>query len=255
MRKLILEGGSTAAAIQARGLFSFVIQFVSVHRAYFLREENYKIQFDLRESAYSANSNNHWDSFFVQEPIGSGERTVWGEGGNTYGYSFDFYDINEREIAKDIIQKHLILQPQIQEIIQDFYDNNFKGSKILGVHKRGTDISIHHEPASLESFFNVIDGIVQNYDKIFLSTDEKKVVEEFKRRYPNVLNVSYHTLSDYSHIPNFKAPDSKSRGYQIGVDAILDSYLLSMCDFLIKGNSNLSNFSLLLNPELKFLCL
>jgi hypothetical protein len=93
---------------------------------------------------------------------------------------------------------------------------------------------------------------MHEYDRIFLSTDEKRVVDAFKERYSNVVNASYNTLSNYSNLPNFKTNEGKSDGYQVGVEAILDAYLLAKCDFLIKGNSNLSNFTLLANPELEF---
>jgi hypothetical protein len=184
-----------------------------------------------------------------------GERTVWGRGGNHYGYSFDFDDIHEREIAKKIIDKHLILRPQIQQPLDEFYEKNMKGKKILGIHKRGTDIHIHHQPASLDSFFERVDQVVNEYDGIYLSTDEKFVVDQFKSRYDKILNASYQTLSDQPQMPNFKTHQGRSQGFEVGKDAIIDAYLLSKTDFLIKGNSNLSNFSLLLNPDLKFICI
>ena len=252
MKKLILEGGNNPTSIQARGLFSFIIQYVSVHRAYFLDNEKYKIYFDLRDSSYSPHEGNHWDLFYMQEPLDDGQRTVWGDSGNLYGYSFDYQNVAERQIAQDIIKRHLVLKPHIQKLIDDFYNSNLRGFKILGVHKRGTDISIHHEPASLEFFFESVDKVMHEYDRIFLSTDEKRVVDAFKQRYSNVVNASYNTLSNYSNLPNFKTNEGKSDGYQVGVEAILDAYLLAKCDFLIKGNSNLSNFSLLANPELEF---
>jgi len=252
MERLILEGGDNPALIQGRGLFSFVIQFVSVHRAYFLDENDYKISFDLRGSSYSTCAGNHWDLFFEQETFDQGQRTVWAKGGNTYGYSFDFNNLKEKEIAKSIIQRYLILKPEIQNLIDDFSMKHFTGKKILGIHKRGTDIGMHHQPASLDSFFELVDQKIGSYDSIFLSTDEKYVVDRFKDRYPNVLNVSYDTLSSQSNLPNFKTTEGKLQGYQVGVDAILDAFLLAKTDFLIKGNSNLSNFSLLANPELEF---
>ena len=254
MKNLILEGGNNPQSIQARGLFSFVVQFVSVHRAYF-DDNDQKIFFDLRDSAYSTTGGNHWDLFFIQDPISPGERTVWGRGGNHYGYSFDFDDIQERKIAKKIIDKHLILRPQIQEPLDEFYEKNMKDKKILGIHKRGTDIHIHHHPASLDSFFERVDQVVNQYDGIYLSTDEKFVVDQFKSRYDKILNASYQTLSDQPQMPNFKTHQGRSQGFEVGKDAILDAYLLSKTDFLIKGNSNLSNFSLLLNPDLKFICI
>jgi len=38
----------------------------------------------------------------------------------------------------------------------------------------------------------------------------------------------------------------------MGEDVIVESLLLSKTDFLLKGKSNMSNFSLLYNPLLQF---
>ena len=59
---LILESGPSSIE---RGFFSFVIQFVSVHRHYFTQNIDYKIYFDMRNSAYSDYSGNQWNDFFT----------------------------------------------------------------------------------------------------------------------------------------------------------------------------------------------
>jgi hypothetical protein len=46
MKNLILEGGNNPQSIQARGLFSFVVQYVSVHRAYFDDNDGQKSVYD-----------------------------------------------------------------------------------------------------------------------------------------------------------------------------------------------------------------
>ena len=244
---LILESGPSSIE---RGFFSFVIQFVSVHRHYFTQNIDYKIYFDMRDSAYSDYRGNQWNDFFLQEPITSGKRTVWGDSGNVYGYSFDFEDKKERKIAKEIIDTHLKLNSDISNKIESFYLEMFAGKKILGVHKRGTDISTHHESPPLEKYFEIIDRIHTNFDAIYLACDETVSIKLFKQRYPNVINLSSSTASDDENLPNFKTDISNK--YKMAEDVIIDAYLLSKCDMLVKMNSNLSNFSLLLNPDLEF---
>lgn len=247
VKKIILEGGSTP---MERGIFSFVIQFISVHRHYFYGDVDYKISFDLRNSAYGDNDLNHWDLFFNQENFNDGERTIWGDGGNIYGYDFDFSDTQERKKASEIIEKRLHLSLEITDRIKKFQTDFFEGKKILGVHKRGTDIVIHHGKKDINKYFELIDQVIKEYDAIYLASDDKQSVDFFKEKYDNVINTSYSTSSDCD-LPNFKTPGIER--HKMGIEAIIDSYLLSKTDLLIRPNSNLSNFSLLLNPELKFI--
>lgn len=255
MKKIILNPGGSP---NERGLFSFVIQYLSAHRHY-LDNPSVIIDFDLNQkSAYFDSgiefTNNVWNYFFnsldSSENITSEENIVWTEIGNFYGYSFNFKDEKEREISSKIISEKLILREEIVEEINCFFEKNLKDKKILGVHKRGTDIGYHHQAKSLGEYFSEIDAIKDNFDVIFLSTDERIVVDEFEKKYSNVLNYSYDSLSVSKDKPNFKA--KTMGGYKTGKDAVLDAYILSKCDFLIQTNSNLSNFSLLVNPNLNF---
>lgn len=247
---LILESGASSPE---RGFFSFIIQFVSVHRHYFIQDIDYKIYFDMRNSSYSDSKDNQWNEFFLQDSITAGKRTFWGDSGNFYGYSFDFENKTERKIAKEIIDTHLKLNSEIGNKIESLYLEIFAGKKILGVHKRGTDIGTHHESPPLQRYFEIIDRIHSNFDWIYLACDETVSIELFKQRYTNVINLSSSTVSDDQNLPNFKKkmPDK----YKMAEDVIIDAYLLSKCDMLVKMNSNLSNFSLLLNPDLEFISL
>jgi hypothetical protein len=250
VKVLILESGESSSE---RGFFSFVIQFVSVHRHYFTLGIDYKIYFDMRNSSYSDSKDNQWNEFFLQDIITDGKRTFWGDSGNFYGYSFDFGNKTERKIAKEIIDTHLKLKSEIGTKILSLYLEMFAGKKILGVHKRGTDIGTHHESPPLQKYFEIIDKIHSNFDCIYLACDEAVSIELFKQRYPNVINLSGSTVTDDQDLPNFKKkmPDK----YRMAEDVIIDAYLLSTCDLLVKMNSNLSNFSLLLNPDLDFISL
>ena len=94
-----------------------------------------------------------------------------------------------------------------------------------------------------------VDFIVNDYDFIFLATDRRLVVDKFKE-------IFEHSILQLRVTPQtqlflvFKS--STVGGYKMAEDTLIDAYLLSKTDFLIKTNSNLSNFSLLANSNLKF---
>ena len=239
-----------------RGLFSFILQHISNCRDLY---NNYEFvsNFDLRyNTAYFDNSisnKNTWEYFIdVETDLSISENTIseiWLGKVNFYGYDFNYDNIDERIIAKDIINKHVKFKDEILKSVDYFFNDKMNGSKILGVHKRGTDISIHHNKIDIESYFNEIDLILDDYDSIFLCTDEKEVIDIFKKKYNNIITFESKTLSNNSHVPSFKY---RKDGYLMGFEVIVESLLLSKADFLLKTNSNVSNFSLLYNPFLKY---
>ena len=240
-----------------RGLFSFINQFLATCKFYKNKKDDFLFYYDLiNKSSYLdcsiKETKNVWEYFFEvnkNEHFTKEIKVEWTDIGNYYGYKFDFNNKLEREEVSNIISENLILKPEILKNINQFIDDNFENKRVLGVHKRGTDIHMHHKIKSLEDYFKEIDLIIQDYDLIFLSTDEKKVVDLFKQKYSNVITHSYDSLSNSSNLPNFK--EKTTNGYKIGFDALSDAYILSNCKFLIQTNSNLSNFALLANSNLK----
>lgn len=252
MRHLILE---PCIYSEYRGFFSFVNQYLSA--CHYYHNDNVYVSFDLtKKSKYYDPSitytDNVWEYFFNVDKLENvpEERAVWGQFGNRFSYTFNYYDLSNRAIAEEVINKHLIIKPNILDKINNFVDENFKDKKILGVHKRGTDIGQHHDVKSLNDYFNEVDKHIQNYDALFISTDERSVIDKFNERYGNVIFNSYESLSTNPDLPNFLAPNVS--GYKMGEDVLIDASLLSKTDFLIQTNSNLSNFSLLANSKLGF---
>lgn len=238
-----------------RGLFSFILQHISNCRE--LYGSSFKSNFDLRyKTAYFDDkilNKNTWEYFIDSETdLEVSENTIseyWLGKVNFYGYDFNYGNIDERIIARDIINKHIKFKKEILNSVDKFFDEKMKGFKILGIHKRGTDISMHHKKIDIDNYFYEIDLILSDYDIIFLCTDEKEVIDMFKIRYNNIITIDSKTLSDNPNIPSFKY---RKDGYLMGFEVIVESILLSKVDFLLKTNSNVSNFSLLYNPFLKY---
>jgi hypothetical protein len=246
-----------------RGLLSFVLQHLSNCRE--LYGSDFVSNFDLRNrTSYfddRISNKNTWEYFFdVSTDLNIRENTRCGawpapviSGGriNFYGYDFNYNNTDERIIAKNIIDKHARFNSDILNSVNKFFDDKMKGFKILGVHKRGTDIALHHTKMPIERYFSEIDSIISDYDYVFLSTDEESVVETFKSKYKNLITFNSKTLSSNPRTPSFKLNPRKD-GYLMGFEVIIESLLLSKVDFLLKTNSNVSNFSLLYNPFLKY---
>jgi hypothetical protein len=245
-----------------RGLFSFVLQYLSNCRHFHTLNEEFLINFDLRnQSLYYDNNitktNNVWE-YYIKPEFDLNQQyenilvVEWQGIFNYYGYDFDFNNVNERHHANNIIKQNLKFTDNILLKVDDFYDK-IKDNKILGVHIRGTDITIHHTKHDIEVYINHIDEQLKNgFDLIFVCTDEYHMLNLLKEVYGDkLIHYNSNTLSNNSSLPLFK--QETNHQYQMGEDVIVESLILSKTNFLIKSNSNVSNFSLLYNPDLNFI--
>jgi hypothetical protein len=87
------------------------------------------------------------------------------------------------------------------------------------------------------------------YDQILICTDSLSVRERFVERYGKRLVWLDASLT---HEGEMHARPSTHRfsKQKLGDDAIVEAYLLSRTQFLLHGNSNLTNFVLCNSPEL-----
>lgn len=258
MKYVITQGDKYT---EERGLFSFVLQYLSNCRYYHSLNENFCINFDLKNktSYYDKNNlttNNVWEYYFIPEfnldVVHDNTIFVeWVGEFNFYGYDFDFNNINEKTHIKNIINVNLKFNNNILNKVDVFYEK-YKDKKILGVHVRGTDIIIHHNKFNLSRYVDIINNeLINGYDFIFICSDEHNVISELKEIYGDKL-INYHTetLSNNPNLPLFK--QEVDNRYQMGEDVIIESLILSKTSHLIKSKSNVSNFSLLYNPDLQF---
>ena len=169
-----------------------------------------------------------------------------------------------RPKCSDIIKAHISLQPWLREQIQNLYDEYFKPYRVLGVHLRGPGkdnvghggvdrlnhlLGVGSPPFA--KYFEIIDAKLQEYDRIFLGTDAGMVQKEMRERYGDKV---FTVASDQYELGEAHAKNRKAAGgisfNKLGMEAIIDAYLLAQCDFLIHGNSHLSNYVMCLAPEL-----
>jgi len=157
----------------------------------------------------------------------------------------------QRIKGRETMQQYVTLKPHIKNKVKEFCHKHFSDSFTLGVHIRGTDL--HYAPVvSPAEYFPHIDLYLEKEPelKIFLATDQAQYVPVFEERYGSRVIYSDCFRSDNAIAPFARQEISP---YQKGEDVLLDMLLLSHCDFLIKGSSNVGEMALYFNPRLECL--
>ena len=146
-----------------------------------------------------------------------------------------------------------VLKYDIQEEINQYECLNFKGKKTIGIHYRGTDKVSGGNPelerVPYEYVFQLMSKYESNADNFFIATDEEDFLNECSSRFSNKTLFTQSIRSKNNlcvHLGN--STDSPCR---LGRQALIDSILLSKCNYLLRCDSNLSLASLFFNCNLK----
>lgn len=165
-----------------------------------------------------------------------------------------------RERTNHLIMKYVTIKKEIREKIDSFWvDNVTDDDSVLGVHLRLTDkmeCDKHGEPETgkpvdVDHYIKHIKIYCdKNKDsKIFLATDSIDDIEKLK----SVFGDKIFFREDVIRSSGLKSVHHHLQGdnYKKGEDVIIDCVLLSQCDYLFKGISNVAMCSLFFNKELE----
>ena len=157
----------------------------------------------------------------------------------------------QRDKGRETFGRYIQVKPSILSRINKFWNTHLAGFSVLGVHIRGTDLS-YAPPVSPAEYFPHIDSWIDSHEKsrIFVATDQAQYLSTFQDRYGEMV-ISYDSSRSSNEIAPFNLKDVSS--YKKGEDVLLDMYLLSRTEFLIKGTSAVSELALYINPELECL--
>lgn len=162
----------------------------------------------------------------------------------------DEYGLNEEylDILADMYRKYIRLNALTETRIKGDLDGLFKGSKVLGVHFRGTDYKVgyqyHPVAVQIEQTIAAVKSEFYKgeYQKVFLATDEIGAVEKFKTEFPEKLiffEDTYRGSGDESIA--FSRSEREHHHFRLGYEVLRDMYALSYCDGLIAGLSQVVN--------------
>jgi hypothetical protein len=153
------------------------------------------------------------------------------------------YDFEVRQFSKYVIDNFFIPNDEFKLLLAKRHlEINFDNT--IGVHRRATDIYQHHKVVDLQKIFNTIES--QNFKNIFLMCDNSDDTLKFKKRYGNMII----TYDDFTSI-NGALPFFKENKNHIN-ELIFGVFTLSKTKTFICSKSNLSTFSILINPNLTF---
>ena len=149
----------------------------------------------------------------------------------------------------------LKLRPDVLNMIDSFACDNFSGNQIIGIHYRGTDkVRGRFSEAEHVSYTKIYEMIKMQKPEtmIFVATDEQNFIDSMKDRLGDrLLSIDAQRSSDglpIHHQTERAGVDFDC--YKIGLEAIMDCFLLARTNLLIRTNSNLSKVSMYLNPRI-----
>jgi len=117
------------------------------------------------------------------------------------------------------------------------------------VHIRGTDLR-YAPPVSPAEYFEPIERYLEGHSRarIFLATDQVQYLELIKNRYGSIVQ-NYDCLRSATSTAPFNLKAGSP--YRKGEDVLVDILLLSRCDFLVRGASNIPEMAIYFSGNLE----
>jgi hypothetical protein len=167
------------------------------------------------------------------------------------GENLDRPDLHH--VLHGLVDRFIRIKPAILDKVDAFYDDRFRGRRVIGIHIRGGEHNIeiegwHRMARAPESLYaREIDLYLRSKADadIFVATDNTKTLEFFRQRYGDRI-ICY----DSQRSSSGRAPHCETTGYEIGEEVLIDGLLLSRCDYLVHGISSVPNGALAFNPDL-----
>ena len=234
------------------GLFSVFNDVLALLKFYDLGYyQGIEVDFGERGIYYDPKIGPNWWNYYC-EPICYGEKiniqSVIGD--VPFSRHCEAEKHTTREEGYYLINKYIRWKPELQQKIDQLQDHLFQDRYIIGVHYRGTD---KMEEARIVPYKKVLSKIIKHlkekvpsHYKIFVATDEEPFLNYLKSYFGEKVcctDAMRATTKIPIHLNN-------SDPYKCGEEAIIDAVLLSRTNFLIRTSSNLSFWSLFLNPNL-----
>lgn len=199
----------------------------------------------------------NWENSTAIVKNSSGSNPVYGNVISNINNAVENYFTNKYKVSDEyfnemsrIWRKYIRLN---QTLIEEIYDNDIyriiKNNRTLAVHVRGTDFKEHWKDHPLEVPEQEELELVKKqknayrYEKIFLATDEEKIVRLYQKEFKEDLLYFPDTLrSTDGKAVHSSQNERENHHYRLGVEILKDAYMMSECEGLIAGVSQVSNF-------------
>ncbi len=220
----------------------------------YCNDNNHNAYVDWKSDLYLTESNdNLFDTYFKNQIDSNSDFSV--DHLNVTPYGFYYPEIVRKNTEKDIYDFLLPSNKLIKDLdilnsdfINGIQKELFSNKKVLGVHKRGTDHYLHGINKTNHEVMGFINNEFKNnnYDNVFLITDDLNSFEFFKSELGDSL---IYTESTKVNGHNGVHTTNNVNRYKIAEEVITDAILLSLTDFKLLTKSNVSTFSNICNLE------
>lgn len=235
-------------------MFSAVLGFLNYYEK--VPCSGIKVDFEEKGIYYDPERGPNWWEYYF-EPINFGQvskKEIHIQDAQIADFGYRFLD-QPRKKGYELIQKYIKVKPHIQYKVEDFVQNEFGSSFIIGIHYRGTDKSTEAPRVPYEKVYEAISEVmneIPNDCKIFVATDEQAFLEDICQMYPGMVIFTPSYRSENGKPVHL---DKLLNNYIKGEDAVIDCLLLSRCHFLIRTVSYLSAVSAFFNPDVPVITL
>ena len=251
-----------------RGMFSIVNDLVD--HLYVADKTGYKVKAYWEKSPYKTNPEEDAFSYYFEpfvefaeddKVVGEKKSFASRRGNLITPRKGGLAQPQQRSEVNKIIDKYISLKPNVSQKIHQFASANF-GEYVIGLHIRGKG-RMDGGAKRLRQRGELVDGVPYNlyFDKldehtskvgkckIFLCSDSQVVIEYCKNAYGDRIITYDATRSDGGEM--HRSRKYRDQKYKLGEDVVAEAYLLSMCNYLIHGSSNVTNYVLCKNSELE----
>ena len=195
---------------------------------------------------------NAWEFFFeqptgisVEESFGS-QQVIGVVAGKAPDYPFASVAFLQNEYGKltmwrYYVKKYVRVKKDLQEKIDEIYHGMVKeGDKVCGVLVRGSDYTTmkpqgHPIQPTIEQIIEKVTEVVaaKKCNKIYLSTEEQKIVDKMKSVFGDTLMYVQKAYIDYQggYLADVNVIDKR----QNGIDYLTQIAILAKCDCIVAG--------------------
>ncbi len=213
----------------------------------------YKVFFERGLYFDSTVGPNWWEYYF--EPIGSGQPIKIIEHVSDVeksAFGTEVISTMSRGRAAEIINKYIKVKSHMQNKIDQFIQTNFDHNYTVGIHYRGTDKSSEAPRVPFDSVRDEIKKHISDKSsyKIFVATDENQFINYMRSQFGDRVVYTNAKRSAGNEPIHHNGGNMVDNRYMLGEDAVIDCYLLSKTNIMIRTQSNLSSSAANINPSL-----
>lgn len=155
--------------------------------------------------------------------------------------------------ANNLFFDEFAIKDEVLSVVEKFTEEEFKNSKVLGIHFRGTDKIGEAPRVQNDRLINEINFrlSLENYNKVFISSDESKVIDLVKSRIQNIDIIYRNDILRSNDGEQFHR-DIKNSMELVNFEALCNILILSKTSFLLKSSSIMSDCCFIFNPNLNY---